>query len=526
MARILPYESQVGAQGDMPGRQAQASDFGGAGLTNLGQATESLGQNVGQVQRFMLAQKSRQEVTDASVQLTKEGAELTESFDSQARAWKPGDVPLSESFTAKVKARLDQLRGPIGDQDRFTTQAGVATFETHAAQLSQHFVSLARQADAKLAGEAAVTQQRELVDTVGNFLRQHPAYFQLRQEEIARTLTDPNGIYGRIPVVEQQRLVRSASEQLAVDAVQGLIRKTPNHALEILRDPMLKQDEQYGWIAQYVPGEKMNHLLNMAESEVRAVEIEARQHAADQKRQLEEMQHQTDQQRTAQYFLHQENPGNPNFPALTATDIAHDMQDGKMSGPVGRAILGMMEADANRGPRATRTNPAVEMSLFKRIHLPDGDPRKIVDTTPIYNAYTDGQLSDSSRNDLRRELVESRSPDGSKFNQEKADFLRAIEPQITKPGPFGMLSDPTTPEKFLEFKRDLDTQIAQYRKDGKDPRTLFMPKDPQYFWAPENRIKYTATSYGSLQSPSSSALTPLPNATPRKSLEEIFGVKP
>jgi hypothetical protein len=42
MPRIKPYESQVSSQGDLPSRSAGVQDFGGAGLSNLGQGLEIL----------------------------------------------------------------------------------------------------------------------------------------------------------------------------------------------------------------------------------------------------------------------------------------------------------------------------------------------------------------------------------------------------------------------------------------------------------------------------------------------------
>ncbi len=517
MARIRPYESQLSTQGDLPARNASASDLGGPGLANLGDGVQAFGQSMGQVQRFMHEQQSRQEVTDASVALTQLGTELVTEHDTLAKNWKRGDPPLSETFGGIVTARLEKLRGAENGEERFTTQAGLDTFRTHAAQLVNHFTGLTLRTDAHLAGEAAKEQHRELVDGMGNFLQTHPAYFSLRRDELAAVINDPNGVYGRLTEMQRSDLVRIGSEQLAINAVQGFIRKTPNVALEKLTDPMLKQDEQYGWMAQYIPNEKMQPLIHQAQTEVHAQEVERARVTADLNRQRIEAARTSEAALVEKLALHMDDPKQP---MLSARDVLDSNLMG-LDPEKGKAMLSLIHAWSKEDPnRPIHTNPVVEHSLFKRIHLPDGDPKKIVDTDAIYQAYERGQLSFTDMDKLRKEVVESRSPEGSVFGREKSDFLKGMEPRITKPGPFGVYTDPTTPEQFANFKRDLEQTITEYRKAGKNPRVLFDRNSPEYFGL--RASQYEAKGFGSL-SPASPA--PPPSA-PRKSLDEIFGGKP
>jgi hypothetical protein len=194
--------------------------------------------------------------------------------------------------------------------------------------------------------------------------------------------------------------------------------------------------------------------------------------------------------------------------------------DRGLEGDTGRTILNMIEADANR-PNKVRTNPVVERELFRRIHLPDGDPKKIIETEAIYKEYIKGNLDDAARDNLRKELIESRDPQGSVFGREKADFLKRMEPQILKPGPFGIYADPTTPEWMFKYKQDLETQIRLYRELGKDPRVLFNPRSSEYFGAPEIVNKYQNSSFGSV---GASTASPTPSVAPtaRKPLSDIF----
>lgn len=477
MARIRPYEAQISTQGDLPARNAQASDFGGPGLSNLGESTQSLGQSLSYAQRFMQEQKARQEVTDASVALTQLGTELVTEHDEAAKRWKPGDAPLSESFGGIVTARLEKLRGAENGEERFTTQQGLSTFQTHAAQLVSHFTGLTLRTDAHLAGEAAKAQHRELVDGMGNFLQGHPAYFSLRRDEFEAVINNPDGVYGRLSAVQRNELVRLGSEQLAISAVQGFIRKTPNVALEKLNDPMLKQDEQYGWIAQYIPNEKMQVLIHNANTMVDAQEAEARRVQAELRRQKQESYNTTGQTLTAKFLLNQDNPGNPQFPPLTATEVGEMMMQDRLDDNTGRALYSMIKAST--GEHAPKTDYSAMWNMFARISLPEGDPRKITSLDPINNMAIGGKLEPTHFKFLRDEFMAARTDEGGKLADDRKVFLEMWKPSIDT-SIVGQKLDQTGSRRFGEFTMFVRKEEDRMRKENKDPHDLYNPDSKDY----------------------------------------------
>lgn len=477
MARIRPYESQISPQADLPARNAQSSDFGGPGLSNLGEGTQILGQNLAQANRFLMEQQARQEVTDASVALTQLGTELVIEHDEAAKRWKPGDPPLSETFSGVVTARLEKLRGAENGEERFTTQQGLSTFQTHAAQLVSHFTGLTLRTDAHLAGEAAKEQHRALVDGMGNFLQGHPAYFSLRRDELDAVINDPNGVYGRLSAVQRSELVRLGSEQLAISAVQGFIRKTPNVALETLNDPMLKQDEQYGWIAQYIPNEKMQVLLNNARTMVDAQEAEARRVQADLRRQETEMHHATGQSLTAKLLLHEDNPGNPQFPPLTATEVGIAMLENRLDSGTGRALHSMMKAAATE--HAPKTDYGAMWDMFKRVTLPETDPRKLRDLDPINQLAIQGRLEPQHFKFLRDEFVNARTDEGGKLSDARKAFLDMWKPSIDT-SIMGQKLDQSGALRFGEFVMFAKREEERMRKEGKNPHDLYDDQSQDY----------------------------------------------
>jgi hypothetical protein len=132
-------------------------------------------------------------------------------------------------------------------------------------------------------------------------------------------------------------------------------------------------------------------------------------------------------------------------------------------------------------------------------------------------------ISASQHEELIKEFNDYRTPDGRSLQKEKAEFEKLIGPQILHPGPFGIYEDATTGAQMQRYITDLNIRIAQYRKAGKNPYDLFDPtKKADYFGAPEIVDKYQNKTFGSLSKPAPVATDP---TKPRKSLEEIFGVK-
>jgi hypothetical protein len=373
------------------------------------------------------------------------------------------------------------------------------------------------QVQSKMAGIHAKNQAVKMIDAAQTTVQTDPSQYT---DVLAATMTaidDPRSDYGRAGVEQRDAIKRMATEQIASSTVRGMIGDSPQHALRSL---------QVGEWDKAISGEQKIVLMNAAETGIRTQEVEARRAEAEALRQQKARYDATDQTFGAQFALHQANPGKPEFKPLTATQIGVALRDNQIDGPTGRAWLNMIEENARRGPTAVHTNPTVERDLFKRIYLKDGDPKKIIDTQPIYDAYLRKQLSDTDMGRLRDELVKSRSPEGSQFGKEKADFLKGIEPQITKPGPFGIYADPTTPEKFAEFQRELEATIAKYHQAGKDPRTLFDPGSTDYFGKVAKSSKYQSPGFGSTEQTVAPYVPPAPGAPPRKSLDDIFGKKP
>ncbi len=522
MARIRPYESQVSPNAQIPAQNSTIADVGGPGAEKLGESIVNAGYAGAHAYQILQAFEDSRAVSNTHVALAKLMNEATQTIAQKKATADPNDPDFfntvyrdgapqdAEDPTDSIKGQLSSLK------EQVTNPVAKIHFDQAAQAITSNVLQQAVAFQGHLAGVAAKQQAIKLTDSLQTMVQTDPSQHANALAYMQQAVDDPNGIYSR-PGMDagiRDGLKRDMTNQITGSAIRGWIQASPQVALDNLQKG--KWDNQ-------ISGEQKVLLTGAAETQIRAMEVEARRAEAEKLRQQKAKYDLTDQAFGAKFALHQANPGVPQYQPLTATEIGKALQTNQIDGPTGRAWINMIEENARRGPVAVRTNETIERSLFKRIYLPDNDPNKIIDTQPIYDAYLKKQLSDTDMGRLRDELVKSRSPEGSQFGKEKAEFLKGIEPQITKPGPFGIYADPTTPERFASFQRELEATVAQFRKDGKDPRTLFDPSSKDYFGNVAKSSKYQSTGFGSITP--APTTTPAPSTQPRKSLDEIFGIK-
>lgn len=127
-----------------------------------------------------------------------------------------------------------------------------------------------------------------------------------------------------------------------------------------------------------------------------------------------------------------------------------------------------------------RTTPSVMLDLFERIHLPDGDPRKITDENQVTDSYLKKQLSFDDMGKLRKEIADSRTETGQRLSATRESFFKAVKPQLDKSTMF--MVDPKGGEAMYRFQQYALEQEAQLRKEGKTQEIyqLYNPNSPTY----------------------------------------------
>lgn len=126
-----------------------------------------------------------------------------------------------------------------------------------------------------------------------------------------------------------------------------------------------------------------------------------------------------------------------------------------------------------------KTNPNVAMDLWSRIHLPDGDPKKLVDENDLNQYYGKG-LDLETINQFRGEIQGKKTTQGQIESDMKARVLKAAEDRLVKANPAFGIKDPVGQEQYLKFMGLFLNEYEAQKKKGKSPLELLIPGSPDY----------------------------------------------
>lgn len=179
----------------------------------------------------------------------------------------------------------------------------------------------------------------------------------------------------------------------------------------------------------------------------------------------------------------------------------------------------------NRGEMAT--DPAVFNDMFRRVHLPPGDPNRISSDDQLWPQVGKG-LSVPDLTILRNELKGKNTPDGQALVELKKNFFQMAEQQISPSVLFGS-KDATGAKNFYNFQQDAITEIAK----SDDPMELLNPKSskylgnkiPLYQRTPQQQMQdYSQRMSGATaKAPATAAAPRQPNESPADYLKRTQG---
>lgn len=145
------------------------------------------------------------------------------------------------------------------------------------------------------------------------------------------------------------------------------------------------------------------------------------------------------------------------------------------------ALIALNSKEAQGSP--VRSNATVVQDLFTKIHLPDGDPNKILNRTQLAPFFAKG-LNRADYDWLSKELDQQQSVGGRTFTADVQSASTVARMMLTR-SIIGGVQPEVAEEAAYRWRRSLDDKIDEYRKAGKDPRDLLTPGKPDYFLAPQ-----------------------------------------
>lgn len=458
MPVIREYTPQTRSLGPISQAEHSADMYGAAEARAVGQ----LGQAVMNTGELMAKRIDQQNTSDVTAKLTKANADLAIDLQNTIRTAAPGDKKVFEDY----EKRVEETIGAIGDEA--STLTARSFFTEASARIKGQLANTAAQGQAELAGIKAVTDYTDTINNLSSAVMADPSSIQL-QRELHKQAINNLVATGQLPSAKALELQTRGETELAKASVRGWIELNPEYAKKKLKDGAF--DKELG-------ADGKVQLFGEAEQAVRAKEIEIERRERQQEKILKK-----NQQLTQNDFLQNMVEGK-----LTSKDILASNLDAFGSGSK-EQFLNMLKM-ANSPENKLKTDGDTMIQLYSRIHLPDGDPNKLVDENEL-NAYFGRGLSLTDLNHLRDEMQGRQTEAGQIENDMKKQIIEIAKGKLTKSNPLTGFKDPTGDENMQRFMVNFMATYKEERAKGTSARELLDPDSPKYLG--KNIAQYVRT---------------------------------
>lgn len=443
MPKINEYNSRVDVAGAANGRKIYAEEIDtgrdmrrlGAGLTDLGEGIQK--------------RVAQSEVSDLTAKMAETKSQYDTYLKETLRTAKPGDPNVAQNFMTK----LDEHVAKLGEG--LSTREAQLYFNQSSAALKANFAEGAAQGQAELAGAKAKQDYISTFTNLSSGLLNDPSSFELSKNMHDQGL-DALVSTGGLPSEVAVKLKTEGQQGLAKNAIQGWINMNPEYAKKQLDD---------GKWDSYINGDvkqQMYGQVRLAESAQRA---EAERMRAEAERIKKEQ-----QMITQNKFLEKMSNNQLSTKEILASDLD----------PVGsgskKQFIDMIEQNSKSGGNI-KTDPGTYTNLFNRIHLPDGDPNKIINDNDLNKHFGKG-LNMESLNQLRKEIQGGRTQEGRVRNQLQKEMLNDAKKRIIIGN--GFIKDPEGTAQYQQFVNHYLNEYQAQREKGKTDAELFDPNSPDY----------------------------------------------
>lgn len=439
MPVIREYTQRVQTPG--PSRADIPNTEGGVGV-----ATRRLAESVRSVGDVVNKRAEQSEVSTLNAQMAEVQERYTKKWRETLKTAEPGDPTLAQTFMEDFEKEVQ----PLGDE--YSTSAGRAQFQNSYARLHLHFASTADAGQAELAGVKARNDYETTVSGLSSSLLNDPSSFSLSLEN-HNNAVDNLVNSGLLPRFEADKLKQEGSRTLAKSTVRGWIDLDAKSA---------EQEINSGRWDQFLDGDLKRQLLGEAKQGIRAAEVEEERRKAEAKARLEEQQTITQNKLLEKLTKNQ----------LTADDILKSNLDPFGSGGKSQ-FLNMIQENLSGG---VRKDPATMSELYRRIHLDDGDPQKIVDEKDLYPYFS--KLGTDGMQALRNEIQGKGTQEGRIEGELKSQLLKIAEQKLVKPSWGGY--DAGGRENYIRYMDFINQELLRQKKAGKSYRQLLVPGSPDY----------------------------------------------
>lgn len=441
MPQIREYDQRQEARTGVGDTSRVSADSFGA---STGRSLEQVGRSVNQLGNQLQRQQEQDEINDITQAMASAQAEATVRLNDDINR---GAVD-SEKFIDGLDERFGSLSG------NYSTRAAQEYFNQATGKLKNHFIVSAASASAEQAGNRAKISFVEASNKQQASLINDPSAFQLSLQTMedglkARVAT------GSLPAADAEKLRLATAREYAKAAIRGWSKLNPEDA---------KAQIDQGLWDNYLDGDSKKQMLGEADMGIsgRRAEQERTQAAALKAR--------AEAQRTTL---------NKFMPAIVnGSQSVDEVLSSNLDPEDKYKVIGWISQSATNSP-AMKTNPALFNEVFSRVHLPDGDPKKIYDDKQLLN-YVGKGISLEDVNKLRNEIQGDNTEEGKSRAALKASMLNAARAKLVRKDTMMGVADFNGEENYQRFLVQYQEDYKAGKAKGLSDNDLFNPDSKDY----------------------------------------------
>lgn len=411
---------------------------------------QALGEGVQDLGGAIYKREEQRETANLHKQMAQLQQEYSSKWQETIRNADPADTTVAQSFMEDFKTKIDKL------QDGITTQGARRYYDESSVRLNLHFAGTAEAGQAELAGIHAKNAYVESENAFSTALVTDPSAFDANLQQNDAYIDQV--VAPAIGKANAETLKIQGRNKLAESAVKGWINVRPEHAIQELND---------GRWDSFLTGDQKQVLIGTAEQHINAKRIEGERQRAEMKRRKEES-----QTAIANDFIARMHKGELSAKDIIESDLDPTGENSK------KMFLGWLET-ASDPSKKIKTDASVMVSLFQRIHLPDGDPNKITREAELNKFFGKG-LDSTSLNQLRSEIQGKKTTEGSIEDTMKQNVLKMAQAKLVKKNAMTGMEDPVGLENYQRFLSYFLHEYSQQRQSGKGYKELLDPDSKEY----------------------------------------------
>jgi hypothetical protein len=450
MAKIREYTNQQAPDAAPLAQAARAQQVSGY---ESGQAIKqgfgALESGVKQVEQHV----AQMETSKATADLATLHASLAADWNDRVQHGDPNDPNLAENFLTEANAKIAKIG------EGLITQQGQNTFQQESARTNASLFTTAHGDQAKLAGEAAISNLRTEKNQKSNLVGENPDALQstldsLSDDQLAKR-------YPTIPRDKIGALGHQLRTEVSEAAIDGAIAKNPQAAIEALKRGDFKDN---------VEGTVVQRKIDLAEERIRQSEVRDRLAKEAIKTAKTEASEESTRNWASAIV---KNPGMvdnkkiANDPNLTGEKIEYlyNFHEKVLKDRRG-------EGEGDDAPDNKRYGQNYHASLQKIYNNELTDTVDILKLPGVTTAGTDKLLQRA------KEVRDSKSS-GTYSHEEDALFDRTVHTQVTSPDGVKRF-DGGAETDYFKYRMILDQRVTEGLKAGKTRQQLYDEKSPDY----------------------------------------------